>query len=141
MLALADVGAAGVASLLVAGSATRAVWAVALLPGWVLIAKLFGLYDRDQRSIRHLTVDEMSVIAAWVAAGTAMLGLLLSVVPPGTVSLGVLVAAWLAVTVVAGLAARDRALAVAPHDAARGDRGARRGRAGLGGATQAGAVS
>ena len=68
MLALADVGAAGVASLLVAGSATRAAWAVALLPGWVLIAKLFGLYDRDQRSIRHLTVDEMSVIAAWVAA-------------------------------------------------------------------------
>jgi exopolysaccharide biosynthesis polyprenyl glycosylphosphotransferase len=103
MLALADGGAAAVASLLVAGSTTRAMWAVALLPGWVLIAKLFGLYDRDQRSIRHLTVDEMSVIAAWVAAGTAMLGLLLSLTPAGPVKLSVLVAAWLAVTVVAGL--------------------------------------
>ena len=140
MLALADVGAAGVASLLVTGSTTRAMWALALLPGWVLIAKLFGLYDRDQRSIRHLTFDEMSVIAAWVAAGTAMLGLLLSADPgrprearrPGR-----------------GMArghggggrpARDGALAVAPHDSAGADRGARRGRAGLGRATQARAV-
>ena len=103
MLALADGGAAAVASLLVAGSATRAMWAVALLPGWVLIAKLFGLYDRDQRSIRHLTIDEMSVIAAWVAAGTAMVGLLLSLTPAGPVKLSVLAAAWLAVTVVAGM--------------------------------------
>ena len=140
MLALADVGAAGVASLLVTGSTTRAMWAVALLPGWVLIAKLFGLYDRDQRSIRHLTIDEMSVIAAWVAAGTAMLGLLLSLTPAGPVKLSVLVAAWLAVTVVAGVLRGDGALAVAPHDSAGADRGARRGRAGLGRATQARAV-
>ena len=103
MLALADVGAAVVASVLVTGSTTGAMWAVALLPAWVLIAKLFGLYDRDQRSIRHLTIDEMSVIAAWVAAGTAMLGLLLSLTPAGPVKLSVLVAAWLAVTVVAGV--------------------------------------
>jgi exopolysaccharide biosynthesis polyprenyl glycosylphosphotransferase len=103
MLALADVCAAAVASLLVTGSTTRAMWALALLPGWVLIAKLFGLYDRDQRSIRHLTVDEMSGIAAWVAAGTAMLGLLLSLTPAGPVSFSVLVVAWLAVTVVAGV--------------------------------------
>src|SRR6266571_1250734 len=61
MLALADVGAGALVSLLVAGSAARAMWAIALLPGWVLIAKLFGLYDRDQRSIRHLTGDELSV--------------------------------------------------------------------------------
>jgi exopolysaccharide biosynthesis polyprenyl glycosylphosphotransferase len=103
MLALADVGAAAVASLLVAGSTTGAMWAIALLPGWVLIAKLFGLYDRDQRSIRHLTIDEMSVIAAWVAAGIAMVGLLLSLTPAGPVKLSVLAAAWLAVTVVAGV--------------------------------------
>jgi exopolysaccharide biosynthesis polyprenyl glycosylphosphotransferase len=103
MLALADVGAGTVASLLVAGSAPRAIWALALLPGWVVIAKLFGLYDRDQRSIRHLTVDELSVIAAWVAAGTAMLGLLLPLTPAGTVSFGVLAGAWLAATVVAGV--------------------------------------
>jgi exopolysaccharide biosynthesis polyprenyl glycosylphosphotransferase len=103
MLALADVGAGTVASLLVTGSTPRAMWALALLPAWVVIAKLFGLYDRDQRSIRHLTVDELSVIAAWVAAGTAMLGLLLPLTPAGPVSFGVLAGAWLAVTVVAGV--------------------------------------
>jgi exopolysaccharide biosynthesis polyprenyl glycosylphosphotransferase len=103
MLALADVGAGTVASLLVTGSTPRAMWALALLPGWVVIAKLFGLYDRDQRSIRHLTVDELSVIAAWVAAGTAMLGLLLPLTPAGPVSFGVLAGTWLAVTVVAGV--------------------------------------
>ncbi len=103
MLAVADVGAAGVASLLVAGSTTSVMWALALLPGWVLIAKLFGLYDRDQRSIRHLTFDEMPVIAAWVAACTATLGLVLSLTPVGPVKLGVLVAAWLVVTLVAGV--------------------------------------
>jgi exopolysaccharide biosynthesis polyprenyl glycosylphosphotransferase len=103
MLAGADVGAGAVASLLVAGSTTRAMWALALLPGWVLIAKLFGLYDRDQRSIRHLTFDEMSVIASWAAAGIAMLGLVLSLTPVGSVELGVLAVAWLVVTVVAGV--------------------------------------
>ncbi len=103
MLAFADLGAGAVASLLVAGSAPRAMWALALLPGWVVIAKLFGLYDRDQRSIRHLTVDELSTIAAWAAAGTAILGLLLPLTPVGEVSFGALVGAWLAATVVAGL--------------------------------------
>ena len=49
MLALADVGAGALVSVLVAGSTARATWALAMLPAWVLIAKLFGLYDRDQR--------------------------------------------------------------------------------------------
>ena len=74
MLALADLGAAMVASLLVTGWDPGAVWALAMLPGWVVIAKLFGLYDRDQRSIRHLTVDELSAIATWVAACVVVLG-------------------------------------------------------------------
>ena len=103
MLAFADVGAGIVASLLVAGSAPRAVWALALIPGWVVIAKLFGLYDRDQRSIRHLTVDELSSIAAWAAAGVGILGLLLPLTPAGSVSFGVLASTWLVVTVVAAL--------------------------------------
>jgi exopolysaccharide biosynthesis polyprenyl glycosylphosphotransferase len=103
MLALADVAAGAIASLLIAGSTARAMWALALLPGWVLIAKLFGLYDRDQRSIRHLTVDEVPVIAAWVAAGTAMLGLLLPLTPAGPVTFATAAWAWLAGTVAAGV--------------------------------------
>jgi exopolysaccharide biosynthesis polyprenyl glycosylphosphotransferase len=103
MLALADMGAGALASLLVAGSTARMMWALALLPAWVLLAKLFGLYDRDQRSIRHRTADELSTIAAWVAAGVVMVGLVLPLTPGGAVSLGVMAAAWLAVTIVAAL--------------------------------------
>ena len=103
MLAVADVGAGAIASLLIAGSTARAMWALALLPAWVLIAKLFGLYDRDQRSIRHLTVDELPVIAAWVAAGTAMLGLLLPLTPAGPVSFATAAGAWLVGTLAAGM--------------------------------------
>src|SRR5947208_773117 len=67
MLAIADVGAGLVATLLVAGSTARVMWALALLPGWVVLAKLLGLYDRDQRAVRHLTVDELPSIAGWAA--------------------------------------------------------------------------
>jgi exopolysaccharide biosynthesis polyprenyl glycosylphosphotransferase len=103
MLALADVAAGALASLLVAGSTPRAMWAMALLPGWVVIAKLLGLYDRDQRSVRHLTVDELPAIAAWSAAGVAMLGLLLPLTPAGGSALAPAIRAWLAATVAAGL--------------------------------------
>ena len=130
MLALADVGAGAVVSLLVAGSAARAVWALALLPGWVLIAKLFGLYDRDQRSIRHLTVDELSVIAAWVAAGIAMLGLLLPLTPAGPVSFVVRGRRMARGHGCGGRAPGGDALALAPHHSAGTDGGARRRRAG-----------
>ena len=103
MLAVADVGVGALVSVLVAGSTARATWALAMLPAWVLIAKLFGLYDRDQRCIRHLTVDELPVIAAWVAAGTAMLGLLLPLTPAGHVSFATAAGAWLVGTLAAGI--------------------------------------
>src|SRR4051794_7598365 len=103
LLAFADLGAGAIVSLLIAGSTAKAMWAIALLPAWVLIAKLFGLYDRDQRSIRHLTVDELAALAAWVAASTAMLGLLLPLTPAGPVSFGAVFTAWLVGTVAAGL--------------------------------------
>ena len=103
MLAMADLGAGILASLVLVGSTPRAVWALALLPGWVLIAKLFGLYDRDQRSIRHLTVDELSVIAAWAAACVAALGLLLPLTPAGDVAFQAVVGAWIAGTLAAVL--------------------------------------
>jgi exopolysaccharide biosynthesis polyprenyl glycosylphosphotransferase len=101
MLAMADLGAGIIASLLLVGSAPRAVWALALLPGWVLIAKLFGLYDRDQRSIRHLTVDELSAIAAWVAACVAILGVLLPLTPAGDVAFQSVAGAWVVGTLAA----------------------------------------
>ena len=37
-------------------SSADAFWALVLLPAWIVIAKLIGLYDRDHAAIRHLTV-------------------------------------------------------------------------------------
>jgi hypothetical protein len=72
-----------------------------MMPGWVVLAKLLGLYDRDQRSVRHLTVDELPTIAAWAAVGVGALGLLLPLTPAGAVSLSAAARAWLAATVMA----------------------------------------
>ena len=47
-------------------------WATVLtLPLWVLLAKVYGLYDQDHRSLRHLTIDEFPAHVAWSATGTA----------------------------------------------------------------------
>lgn len=43
------------------------------VPMWLVLAKLIGLYDRDQRSLRHLTVDEVPTIAFWSLAGSAVM--------------------------------------------------------------------
>jgi exopolysaccharide biosynthesis polyprenyl glycosylphosphotransferase len=81
MLALADLLAAALASLLSASSVVGSVWALAPLPVWIVLAKLLGLYDRDHRSIRHLTFDELPAIVAWAASGTAALALILPLTP------------------------------------------------------------
>ena len=50
-------------------------------PVWIVIAKVVGLYDRDQRTLRHLTVDEIPWLLVWSLCGTAVLTLLLGPVP------------------------------------------------------------
>ncbi len=85
MLAIADSAAATAATLVAASSVSAGwFWAVALLPLWILIAKLLGLYDRDHRAIRHLTVDELPSIAAWAASGVALIALVLPATPAAT---------------------------------------------------------
>ena len=61
----------GIVASFVLTSGVDVVWALAALPVWVVLAKFFSLYDRDHRSIRHLTVDELSSIAGWAAATLA----------------------------------------------------------------------
>src|SRR5205809_746545 len=74
MLALADalavVGAGVVAG---AGSSKPALipLTVASIPGWLLLAKLYGLYENDHRVLRHLTVDEMPSLIVLATTGTA----------------------------------------------------------------------
>src|SRR5262245_10851979 len=64
LLALADCIAV-VLSLAVVLPPERAIWMVAFLPVWILVAKLAGLYDADHREMRHLTVDEAPAIIGW----------------------------------------------------------------------------
>ena len=91
MLALADVTAALVASLalvfLSSSGFDVAFWSAVFLPVWPLLAKLHGLYDRDHRALRHLTVDELSSIVMWALTGTAAIALLLAVTPAGTLEI------------------------------------------------------
>ena len=62
VLALADIAAVIVAAgaFWVSGAPAEDAAAVVLFaPGWLLVAKACGLYDRDHRSIRCLTIDEL----------------------------------------------------------------------------------
>lgn len=88
MLATADVLAAGLASLVVGGVSHRVEWSLLYLPVWVVLAKVQGLYDRDQRSLRHLTIDELSRLLIWAASGSAGLALVLSAAPAPAKGLG-----------------------------------------------------
>jgi exopolysaccharide biosynthesis polyprenyl glycosylphosphotransferase len=87
LLAVADLTAAlvGMAAL---GAADQVLWALLVAPIWIVLAKLQGLYDRDQRALRHLTVDEAGKIAVWAIAGTGAVGAALLVAPGESLSIG-----------------------------------------------------
>jgi exopolysaccharide biosynthesis polyprenyl glycosylphosphotransferase len=87
LLALADCFAVGLA-LALALPPERAIWILALLPAWILVAKLAGLYDRDHRAMRHLTVDEAPVIVAWGVIGAVAASLLGDLTPAGSLDTG-----------------------------------------------------
>lgn len=80
VLASADIATALATALFVdlSGGGNRAAAFVVLsAPAWIVTAKLAGLYDRDQRTLRHLTVDELPWIVVWAFGITAFLTLLL----------------------------------------------------------------
>jgi exopolysaccharide biosynthesis polyprenyl glycosylphosphotransferase len=84
MLALGDVLAVAVAALFVGlwGSGPAAALLLVLsAPIWIVTAKLAGLYDRDHRTLRHLTVDELPWLVVWTLSSTALLTLLLAPFP------------------------------------------------------------
>jgi lipopolysaccharide/colanic/teichoic acid biosynthesis glycosyltransferase len=104
LLALADCCAVGLA-LVVALPPERAIWMLAFLPVWILIAKLAGLYDADHRAMRHLTVDEAPAIGAWAVIGMVAVSLLGGLTPAGTLTTGELAVGTL-ITVIADFALR-----------------------------------
>jgi exopolysaccharide biosynthesis polyprenyl glycosylphosphotransferase len=68
--------------LLAAGSTHHTVLLLVLsAPAWIVSAKLAGLYDRDQRTLRHLTVDELPNLVVWALASTAFITVITLPVP------------------------------------------------------------
>src|SRR6266511_574027 len=98
MLALADVSAVLVVSValatFVSGDVHQALWSAFFLPLWILLAKLFGLYDRDQRSLRHLTVDEIPTILMWALTGTAVVSVVMLIVASESLEVSTALRMW-----------------------------------------------
>src|SRR5262249_30567352 len=59
------------------------IWSFAFLPVWVGVAKVVGLYDRDEPALRHTTVDEALHVLLWGLIGASVLALLLALTPTG----------------------------------------------------------
>ncbi len=98
LLAAADVAAVcGAAGVVIAWSdrTSAALLLGACMPAWIVVAKIVGLYDRDHRTLRHLTVDELPWVVVWAFAGGAFLTLLLVPFP----SLDLRSADWLRIWV------------------------------------------
>lgn len=76
LLALADALAIVVAlaaAVLIGGEAhplTRFAWGLAPLPIWIVLFKVYGLYDRDGKRVSHSTVEEVPWIFHSLVLGT-----------------------------------------------------------------------
>ena len=104
MLAASDLVTALLVCLslaLLAGLETG-VWVLVVTPVWLILAKLFGLYDRDHRALRHLTIDELPVLCVWVLVSMAATVAFLEPAPPSQIGFATAVAVWAIATAAAG---------------------------------------
>jgi exopolysaccharide biosynthesis polyprenyl glycosylphosphotransferase len=76
-------------------------WVGLTVPAWILLAKLHGLYDRDHRSLRHLTVDELSSLLSWATMGAAVTAVLVSLTPAGAMTTTGAVRLWVLIMLIA----------------------------------------
>ena len=60
------------------------------------MAKLSGLYDRDQRTLRTLTVDELPTLAVWAGISTALVAVLALALPFNVLNLPNALHIWVA---------------------------------------------
>ena len=110
LLACADLIAALLASvslvILSESEVGQLAWSVVFLPAWIVIAKLLGLYDRDETTFRPLTVDEIPNVVLWALVGTFGLFALLGLTPVGRPdSSGAIIAGAVAASVALALRA------------------------------------
>lgn len=103
-LLLADAAAIGATALglsLWRDDPDAALLVLAFLPGWFVVAKFCGLYDRDHRSLRHLTSGELPFLLVWAVAGSAILAVGAAAVGADAPTAPEGVALWLAVALLA----------------------------------------
>lgn len=85
---------------------------VATLPAWVVVTKLYGLYDRDEESTDHSTVDELAGVFHMVTVCTWLFFAVAHVTHIAHPSASKLVIFWAsAVAIIAGARALVRTLA------------------------------
>jgi exopolysaccharide biosynthesis polyprenyl glycosylphosphotransferase len=58
-------------------------YGVLTLPVWIVLFKLYGLYDRDLRRVSHSTVDDIPWLFHGVVIGTLVTWVLFKALPPG----------------------------------------------------------
>jgi exopolysaccharide biosynthesis polyprenyl glycosylphosphotransferase len=92
MLAVGDVVAVTLAIVVLSkierpGIVTAAMVCL-VLPIWIVLAKLHGLYDGDRHALRHLSVDEASTVFRWAMVGTIATMVVLEVLPTREMSFG-----------------------------------------------------
>jgi exopolysaccharide biosynthesis polyprenyl glycosylphosphotransferase len=105
VLAAADALAIGTVALTLGrleGDDYHALVLLASLPLWLVLAKACGLYDRDHRALRHLTVDEMPQIVLWTLVGSALTTGTLLALGLAPVPAAAHIEIWLGLAAVAG---------------------------------------
>lgn len=78
---MAGLAAAIALSVVSDDDTAAAFWVAALTPLWVVAAKLYGLYDADHVKVRHLTVDELGGLFHWATLSTAVMTIVLALLP------------------------------------------------------------
>ncbi|MDX6474674.1 MAG: hypothetical protein QOH95_185 [Gaiellaceae bacterium] len=79
LLATADVAsitvavAIGTEADLTMSTRRGTLWSLALLPMWVLLFKIYGLYDRDGKRVSHSTIDEAPALFNALVVGSLAL--------------------------------------------------------------------
>jgi exopolysaccharide biosynthesis polyprenyl glycosylphosphotransferase len=78
------VGALALATIFfgVGDALPKLVWGLVTLPGWILLFKIYGLYDRDGKRVSHSTVDDIPWIFHTLLLGSLGLWLLFKYSPP-----------------------------------------------------------
>ena len=73
---------------------TDPLWVLPTLPGWIVLAKMEGLYDADHPRIWHLTTDEAPAIFHWITLSVAASLFFIRALPDETITVNSAVALY-----------------------------------------------